>query len=311
MNAAAPASTTEKPEFVPGSWQDTLAKSATLLDRSNKGRAKASALLWAGAQSAIEEWLDNSDVDVYAEVMYATVLDILGKDRKGDASKIKSVALAVKGNGLVLASYPNLSKAYAEATRLTKTVKVQAEEDTAADEATSAIEPPRTATTAEAAAKIVLAKGVDEAVRVLLDVLNGATPELQNTPAHRAFLRAVAQEINGRATAEAQAAKDKAEAERKAKADAAAKAKPAKKAAAKKAPAKKAPAKPKPKPAAKPAPVEDEVAEDLFDVEPDTDMDDLLEGLDEGAGEPEAEAPAPAAKTAKPKPVRRGPVRRG
>lgn len=292
---------TAKPSYEAGSWQETLDKSATLLDRSNKGRAKASSLLWQGGVVAIEEWLDKSDVDVHAEVLYADILDILGKDRKGDASKIKTVALAVKGHGLVLANYPNLSKAYAEATRLTKTVKAQADEDTAADEAVQAIEAPKTATTAEAAAKVLLSKGVDEAVRLLLDVLNGPDTATQNVPAHRSFLRAVAQEIAGRAPKpEPKAPK------------APAKPKPAKPAAKKTAatPAKKAAAKPKPKPKPAPveAPVEDEVVEDLFDDEGG--IDDLLDEVgDDTTEETVEETPAPVAK-AKAKPVRRGPVRR-
>lgn len=295
-------------KYAAGSWQATLDKSATLFDRSAKGRKQASALLWQGAQVATEEWIDgDSDTDVNAEGLYASVLDILGTPRKGDASKIKTVALAVRNNGLVLSVYPNLSKAYAEATRLTKTVQAQAAEDTAADEAVAQIvsNAPKSSSTPEGAAMIVLSKGVDEAARLLLDAL-GAT----NTAAHRSLMRAISQEIAGRIAPPPKPAKaaKKATAKKAAPAkkattpkDGSAKAKPAAKAA----PAKKAAA----APAAKPKPVVAEAApeeaeptvEDMFD-EFDVDTD-----LDEGT-EQVTEAPAPAAK---PKPVRRGPVRRG
>ena len=190
-------STTEETEsaktFKAGSWQDTLAKSAALQDRVKKGSARASSLLWEGAQEAINQWLPKSERDESGEKLGAAVTEALGKSRKGDASKIKTVALAVKNNGLLLADHPNLYKAYGEATRLTKTVKVHAAEDEAADEAVSAIAAPKSTSAPEGAAKIVLSKGVDEAARLLLNELGA-----ENIAAHRAFMRAIAQEIAGR-----------------------------------------------------------------------------------------------------------------
>lgn len=306
MNATTDESTTTtapKPVYDAGTWQATLDKSATLFERSGKARKQASSLLWTGAQEATSEWMEgDSDTDVNAEVLYANVLDILGVPRKGDASKIKSVALAVKNNGLVLSLYPNLSKAYAEATRLTKTVQVQAAEDTAADEAVAAIadSAPKSSSTPEGSALIVLSKGVDEAARLLLDAL-GAT----NTAAHRALLRAISQEIAGRIAPapkpakKAAAPKPKPAAKGKAPkpGDGAAKAKPVKATGA----AKKAAVAARPKPAAKP--VADVTDVDLPDEEPT--VGDMFE---EFAGEEQAEVEvAPATK---PKPVRRGPVRR-
>jgi hypothetical protein len=179
-----------------GSWQEKMGKSATLLDRSTKARKQASALLWQGAVEGIEGWLPNASTDVSAEGFYGEVLDILGTPRKGDASKIKTVALAVKNNGLVLSVYPNLSKAYAEATRLTKTVAQEKDEDDAAEKAIAAIDAPKTTGSIEGAAALLLSKGVDGAVVAILDALGA-----NNEAAHRAFMRAVSTEIAARVQA--------------------------------------------------------------------------------------------------------------
>lgn len=179
-----------------GSWQETLAKSAEAHDKSGKYRKRASVLLWQGAQSAIEDWTPNkSSDDVSGEALYAEVLALLGTGRKGDASKIKTVALAVKNNSLILSMYPNLSKAYTEAVRLTKTVAAQAAEDKAAEKAVEdiAANAPKTSSTPEGAAIILLAQGLDEAARLLLDALGK-----DNAAAHRSLLRAISQEIAGR-----------------------------------------------------------------------------------------------------------------
>lgn len=182
--------------YVKGSWQDNLHKSSALLDRSTKARKQASGLLWTGAQTGIEEWLPGSDTDVSGENLYNDVLGALGKTRKGDASKIKSVALAVKKHGLVLSLYPNLSKAYGEATRLTKTVQAQATEDAAAEKAIESIEAPKTTGSVEGAAALLLSKGLDGAVVAILDALGA-----NNEAAHRAFMRAVATEVAARVQA--------------------------------------------------------------------------------------------------------------
>lgn len=296
--------TTEAPTYAKGSWQEALQRSSTMLDRSDKARKMASSLLWKGAREGINEWLATADSDSSGEGLYATLLEALGVSRKGDASKIKTVALAVLNNGLDLDAHDNLSKAYGEAVRVTKGAKIEAEEDDAAEAAISQIEAPKTASTVDSAAALLLSKGVDGAVVAILDALGG-----DNFEAHRSFLRSVSNEINHRVQAareaEANAKKaeaaakkaeaDKVKAEAKAKADAerAEKAKEKKaatpkKASAKKASAKKATAKPattKAKPA--PAKVEDAVEDETLDTD-------------------EAPAPAPVVKTkAKPIPVRR------
>jgi hypothetical protein len=142
--------------------------------------------------------MPNASTDVSAEGLYNEVLGILGTPRKGDASKIKTVALAVRNHGLILASYPNLSKAYAEATRLTKTVQQQADEDDAADKAIEALADsiPNSTTTVEGAALILLSKGIDGAVVAILDALGA-----NNEAAHRSFMRALSTEIASRVQA--------------------------------------------------------------------------------------------------------------
>lgn len=181
-----------------GSWQEALQRSSSLLDRSTKARKTASTLLWTGAQTAIEEWLPEADTDVSGENLYNEVLGILGKPRKGDASKIRTVAVAVKDHGLVLTIHPNLSKAYAEAVRLTKTQQAQADEDDAAEKAVEALAKsvPNSTTTVEGAALILLSKGIDGAVVAILDALGA-----NNEAAHRAFMRAVSTEIASRVQA--------------------------------------------------------------------------------------------------------------
>ena len=149
---------TPQQTFERGTWQATLHRSSVLFDKSAGDRKRASTLLWQGGQAAIAEWETKASTDVNAEVLAADLLDIMGTSRKGDVSKIKTVALAVRNHGLVIALYPNLSKAYAEATRLTKTVKQNQADDDAAEKAVEvlAAEAPHSATTGESAAKIVL-----------------------------------------------------------------------------------------------------------------------------------------------------------
>ena len=195
--------------YTKGSWQDTLDKSATLTDRSVAARKKASALLWDGAQDAIDEWLDNA-TDESAEGLYDEVISILGEARKGDASKIKTVALAFAADKIGdLANFPNLFKAYGAAVKATKGAKEEKEQDDAAEKAVESIVAPKTASTVESAAALLLSKGIDGAVVAILDALNGGADE-NNTSAHRAFLRAVSTEIGARDQAVKDAAKKEA-----------------------------------------------------------------------------------------------------
>lgn len=234
-----------------GTWQEKMNRSAVIIEKTVKAKKTAGILLWTGAVEGINAWLPSSATDVSAEAFGNEVLTVLGTSRKGDASKIKTVALAVRNNGLILADYPNLSKAYAEATRLTKGLKQEAAEDIAAEEAIASIVAPKTATTQESAAALLLSKGIDGAVVAILDALGKDSFEV-----HRSFLRAVSTEINSRqqATKNAEIAakkaiSDKAAADKAAAAAAKAAKGPAKKTAAPKAASTKA--KPAPKSATK------------------------------------------------------------
>lgn len=296
---------TEPIAYEKGSWQEALQKSSNLLDRSAKARKTASNLLWKGAKEGIEGWLPESATDVSGERLYGDVIEALGKGRKGDASKIKTVAVAVRTHGLDLSVYPNLSKAYAEATRLTKTVAVQAEEDDAAEKAIESIEAPKTTGSVEGAAALLLSKGVDGAVVAILDTLGA-----KNEAAHRAFMRAVSTEIAARVQANKPKPAPKAPAAPKAGATASTGKAGVKKATAPV--ASKTKGKPVKGTASKPAAP---VAEDTDKGEPITDpvdagtaeVEDIFDEIE--AEDTAAEAPAPVAKKKAGRPVVRRPQR--
>ena len=190
---------TDAVEFETGSWQEALKKSTDLLNKSKNDRKKSTTLLWSGARAGIVEWATVRASDTDGETLYNKVIEALGRSRKGDASKIRTVALASRDNGLNITDYKSLTEAYAAAVRLRKTEVVEAEEDTAADEAVSEIAKtaPKTAGTPESAAQLLLSKGLDETARILLDALGA-----DNHKAHRALLRAMVQEVGGRAKPE-------------------------------------------------------------------------------------------------------------
>ena len=258
-----PVAKVAKPAKPAAPWQETMAKAVEqfgkagdLAARTSKEKKKAGILLWDGAQAAIAAW--DKAADPGAEVLAEELKAVLGDSRKGDVSKIKTVALAVAHKGLHPSDYPNLSKAYAAARAKSGEVeKARAEEDTAAEAAIAElVKATPDEDTPEGAALRVLAKGVDEAARLLVDALGK-----DNTPAHRALLRAVSSEVAGRAKPEPKAPvkdapKEVAEQTTGEKATPA-KAAPAKAAPAKAAPAKAAPAKAAPAKAAptKAAPV--------------------------------------------------------
>lgn len=214
----APEEATDAPtkrEFEKGTWQATAKEAAVLYGRAEKAGNKAGLMLWQGATAAIAEWEVDADEDVDAERLSHNLLVIMGTKRKGDVSKIKKVALAVRAKGLQTSQYPNLSKAYAAAKDLLDTSVVEGSEDNAADEAIQAVaeDAPKTATTVESAAKMLLALagGPDEVARQINDAINHGGQE--NHEAHRAMARAFAQDAAGRVKAVAD--KEKAEAEAK------------------------------------------------------------------------------------------------
>jgi hypothetical protein len=268
--------------FEKGSWQAAINEAGKLFDKAGESRKKAGAMLWKGATSAIALWEETGDD---ADVLYNEILGILGEARKGDASKIATVARASKTKGLDTGQFNNLSRAYAEAVRLTKTERQNVEEDSAADEATEAIKAsaPKSTSKPEGAAQIVLAQGVDEAARLLLSAL-------PNDDSRRALIRAFADEFAGmqkQAKAEADAVR-KAEAEAKREAAKAEREKVAaekkaerEKVAAEKAAASKAAAKTKGKPAPKGRPAKAEPVEENMEEPVEDDSDDLFDMVDE------------------------------
>jgi hypothetical protein len=269
-----------------GSWGDMLAKSSTLKARAGKADKQASILLWKGATGAINEWLEDKS-DTTGESLYNGVIAAMGRARKGDASKIKLVAIAVTQHNLDLTAFDGLAKAYAEARRLLQ-INVRNDSDEQVAEAlTAAIDAPKTATSPSAAAAMLLAGGIDGAVVAIFDKLKDMAQgdNAKTESAYRSFLRAATTEAAARAKFVAdEAAKVKHEASETARAEreeqiAARKAAQAAKVQATpvKAAAKKAPVKAGTKPVAAKAPVK--------------------------AAAPKPVAAKPAAPAAKPKPV--------
>lgn len=229
---AAPKVVEPAPVFEKGSWQESLQKSTSSLARSATAKKAASTLLWKGATEGINDWLENhAENDATAEGLFDRVCTALGRSRKGDASKIRQVAVAVRTKGLDLDEFPNLSQAYGKATALTRTAVEHATEDDAAEKAVEAIEAPKSTSSVDGAAALLLSKGVDGAVVALLDTLGK-----DNFDAHRALARSLASEIVARVsaakTAQQEHAKVEAEKARAEKAAEVAKAKAEKEGAA-------------------------------------------------------------------------------
>lgn len=252
------------PEVEEGTWQDTIVKSAILKERAHKGDVKAGELLWSGAQQGINDWLPNSDDDASAEGLYQELLSLMGKSRKGDASKIAKVAVAVKDKGLTLSSFTSLSRAYGAARDLIDSAPLHDAEDNAAEELAEAIgaAAPKSTSSVDGAAKILLAAGVDEASRAIVAaVIDAAGSYDKAEPVLRSLARSLSQEIAG----------TKPKPEPKAKATPTPKGDTVKKATAKPA-SEKAKAKPKAKP--KPAPVEEIEDDEPNDIDDSTEVED-------------------------------------
>lgn len=185
-------------------WRDDMRKAGELKDRAAHNNKAAGARLWRACQAGITEWLPTAADDMGGESIYGEFLEAYGESRKGDCSKMKTVAVAVRDHGLAVEVFDNLSKAYAEARRLTKTVAEEAAEDAVAEKTIEALaaEAPHSASTPENAAKILLAKGLDEAARLLVDTLGA-----ENYDAHRALVRALTHEVAGRVKAKTKTVK--------------------------------------------------------------------------------------------------------
>lgn len=97
-------------------WRVFLETVAEYDAAQREARKEASRYLWLGAKAAIKAWRPKSDPT--AERLYTSTLNVMGGERKGCASKIKTVALATVAYDLDVNAYGSLSGAYMAARRL-------------------------------------------------------------------------------------------------------------------------------------------------------------------------------------------------
>ena len=214
-------------------WAETLRAAARKLDTAAVTAREGNSLVWLGGAAAIADVTSGSDYDGTA--FYEQLLGALGQPRKGTASKLRTVADAVVEHGLDTSEHKSLAAAYGAARALNRTRTVEVAEDTALDEALSVLIAPKSTSTIEGAAKLLLSKGEDEAVRQIFDAIGG-----DNFAALRSFVRAATQELSGRVKASQEAAKKEAAAKAAKKRAKAAQDKQDKKSGEKKAPVRRA-----------------------------------------------------------------------
>lgn len=214
-------------------WAETLRAAARKLDTAAVTAREGNSLVWLGGAAAIADVTSGSDYDGIA--FYEQLLGALGQPRKGTASKLRTVADAVVEHGLDTSEHKSLAAAYNAARALNRTRTVEVAEDTALDEALSVLIAPKSTSTIEGAAKLLLSKGEDEAVRQIFDAIGG-----DNFAALRSFVRAATQELSGRVKASQEAAKKEAAAKAAKKRAKAAQDKQDKKSGEKKAPVRRA-----------------------------------------------------------------------
>ena len=184
-------------------WAETLRAAARKLDTAAVTAREGNSLVWLGGAAAIADVTSGSDYDGTA--FYEQLLGALGQPRKGTSSKLRTVADAVVEHGLDTSEHKSLAAAYNAARALNRTRTVEVAEDTALDEALSVLIAPKSTSTIEGAAKLLLSKGEDEAVRQIFDAIGG-----DNFAALRSFIRAATQELSGRVKASQEAAKKEA-----------------------------------------------------------------------------------------------------
>ena len=214
-------------------WAETLRAAARKLDTAAVTAREGNSLVWLGGAAAIADVTSGSDYDGIA--FYEQLIGALGQPRKGTASKLRTVADAVVEHGLDTSEHKSLAAAYNAARALNRTRTVEVAEDTALDEALSVLIAPKSTSTIEGAAKLLLSKGEDEAVRQIFDAIGG-----DNFAALRSFVRAATQELSGRVKASQEAAKKEAAAKAAKKRAKAAQDKQDKKSGEKKAPVRRA-----------------------------------------------------------------------
>lgn len=183
-------------------WQEIMGRSVELMEQSSKDRKEASRLLWESAKRAIVEWMPNTSHDPDGDELYEKIRDILGKSRKGDASKIRIVAVHHVAGNIYMFDYDNLAQAYKAVKAFIDADLERLErewEDQTAQKATEVLSQQSSAAISmhEAATK-VLSDGVDNAAVALLSALDRANNGEHNAPAHQAFVRAIVAEVSAR-----------------------------------------------------------------------------------------------------------------
>lgn len=181
-------------------WRIALQQAGLQKDEARANTKEAGQAAWAAARAGIEEWLTVKGADPEAQAFHGEVLRYYGKARKGEASKIRTIALATANNVLDPNAYRTLGAAYAAALKLTKIADVNATEDAAlaasaaALAALAALEAASAPTgTPESMASTIMALGAKKAVTLMLDALGE-----DNLPAHRALLRELSKQVGER-----------------------------------------------------------------------------------------------------------------
>ena len=182
-------------------WRTALRQAGLQKDEARANTKEAGQAAWAAARAGIEEWLTVKGADPEAQAFHGEVLHYYGKARKGEASKIRTIALATANNGLDPNTYRTLGAAYAAALKLTKIADINATEDEALAAASAAAASAAAASAAVSAATgapadmaiMIMSLGAKTAVTLMLDALGE-----DNLPAHRALLRELSKQVGER-----------------------------------------------------------------------------------------------------------------
>lgn len=97
-------------------WRELMQACAERFVESEAHTKETSLIVWAAARAAILNHDPKSDPT--GEKLYADTIEILGRRRKGTASKIKTVALVRQQYGVDLDLFGSLHSAYKAAHRL-------------------------------------------------------------------------------------------------------------------------------------------------------------------------------------------------
>ncbi len=205
-------------------WRKEMEAAAKLRDSADSSIGRATSKVWNACRGGVTEWLSgNAADDGNADELHGEFIELYGKARRGDCSKMRTVALAARDHGLNLDEFESLSKAYASARALVVVKQQHADEDEIGEATSEAIAKtaPKTATSVDSAAMILLSRGFDETARALVEALEANSPD--PTKAALSLIRAISEENTARAKA-AKAADAEAKAAARAEAADAAKA---------------------------------------------------------------------------------------